>query len=201
MKILAIGDSITFGEGVHPHSRWTSIFDRALYDHEVINKGVCGDTTRLGLERFPEDVQRQQPDALLIQFGLNDCNRWDSDCGVSRVSPRAFEANVSEMIERARTFDIPHIAVLGMTPTTKDSCLPQWWRYAGKLKTACEHEGATFINPGTGNTNYKKFLLPDGVHLNERGNQAVAHSVLGWLAPLVLTAGLTGLGKKSRAAA
>lgn len=199
MKILAVGDSITYGEGVDTWNRWTSIVDRALHDHEVMNKGVCGDTTRLGLERFPEDVQRQQPDVLLIQFGLNDCNRWETDSGVSRVSPRAFEANLCEMIERARAFDVRHIAVIGMTPTTKDSCLPQWWRYAGKIKTACEHGGATLIAPGTGSTNCTKFLLPDGVHLNERGNGTVAQAVLGWLAPLVLTAGLTGLGQRAAA--
>lgn len=184
MKILAIGDSITFGEGVDTWNRWTSIVDRALHDHEVINKGVCGDTTRLGLERFPEDVQRQQPDVLLIQFGLNDCNRWETDGGVSRVSPRAFEANLSEMVQRARTFGVRHIGIIGLTPTTKDSCLPQWWRYAGKIKTACEHEGATFIAPGTHQL-HAELLQEDGVHLNERGNQVVAEAVLGWLVPIV----------------
>src|ERR1700726_3106133 len=106
-----MGDSITFGQYIDPALRWTSLVERRL--HEVLppdleirafNRGISGETTRMGLERFPPDIQDLEPAVLTIQFGLNDCNCWQSDRGLPRVSEGAFKANLIEMIERARAF-------------------------------------------------------------------------------------------------
>lgn len=188
MKILCIGDSITFGEGIDPWNRWTSIVDRALHDHEVINKGVCGDTTRLGLERFPEDVQRQQPDVLIIQFSLNDANRWDTDCGMPRVHPEAFEANLKEMALRAKHFGAERVGIILPTPCTKESVAPHINWYASRIKNACLGSSASVIDTGMGRASGVRpedVLQDDGVHLNEMGNQKIAEAVLAWLTPVL----------------
>jgi lysophospholipase L1-like esterase len=102
VKICCIGDSVTFGQNVRASEAWPAVLER-LTGHDVRNVGVCGDTTRLGLERFPRDVQLHKPDVVCIQFGANDCNAWDSDNGLPRVSGAAYRANIEEMRQRAIT--------------------------------------------------------------------------------------------------
>lgn len=177
MRIVCIGDSLTYGEGIESPHKWTDIVAASLPRHEVIAKGVCGDTTRLGLERFPQDVQELRPDVVVIQFGLNDCNRWDTDGGeLPRVSPEAFRANLIEMKRRARKFGARRVGIVDMTPTTKESVHPLWWRFRGQIQSACEQSGAVLIKH-TIPTIAESYLLEDGVHLSERGNQVIANAV------------------------
>src|SRR4051794_36167996 len=112
VTIVFMGDSITFGQYVDHELRWTSLVGNELIaDHlstpinfHILNRGVSGETTRQGLERFPADVQQHRPDIMTLQFGLNDCNCWVTDAGLPRVSEAAYRANLIEMIERAGRF-------------------------------------------------------------------------------------------------
>lgn len=118
MTIVAIGDSITSGQYLPPECAWPQQLAK-LTGQDVRNAGVAGETTRQGLERFPRHVQEVGPDALTIQFGLNDCNRWKTDRGLPRVSLSAYRANLREMVTRALKFDIATIVICGLTPTKK----------------------------------------------------------------------------------
>jgi lysophospholipase L1-like esterase len=119
ITIVNMGDSITFGQYVDPNLRWTwllhQLFDQRFLHTDIhvqcLNKGISGETTRMGLERFPADVQNNFPDIVTLQFGLNDCNCWFSDCGGPRVSEAAYEANLVEMIQRVRRFGCRHIVL------------------------------------------------------------------------------------------
>ena len=65
LHIVHMGDSITEGQYIDPSVRWTSLIARRLAtrfgeDRFVsINRGVSGETTRMGLERYPRDVQER----------------------------------------------------------------------------------------------------------------------------------------------
>ena len=80
--VAFMGNSITAGQYVDPDLRWTALVSNALLSEylatsvnfHVLNRGVSGETTRQGLERFPADVQQHRPDIITLQFGLNDCN-------------------------------------------------------------------------------------------------------------------------------
>jgi hypothetical protein len=41
-RIVALGDSITFGLGVHAHEAWPAALEKELGDVEVFNLGMCG---------------------------------------------------------------------------------------------------------------------------------------------------------------
>jgi len=99
VKLIALGDSCTYGQGVRASEAWPAVLER-LTGHDVRNAGVCGDTTRLGLERFPRDVQLHRPNVVVVQFGHNDANMWASDPGVPRVSAEAYIANIYDMLAR-----------------------------------------------------------------------------------------------------
>ena len=129
LTIVFMGDSITEGQHVHHSLRWTEIVARKLrasvtneIDTDALhcfNRGISGETTRQGLERFPRDVQVLEPLVMTLQFGLNDCNCWDSDRGLPRVSEAAYHANLVEMIARARAFGAAHIVLSTNHPTLR----------------------------------------------------------------------------------
>ncbi len=125
------GDSICVGQGVSIHRGWvTRISERVSLKYNkpdsqiiVINAAVNGSTTRQALERMPYEVQSHSPDVLLIQFGMNDCNIWETDKGHPRVSPKAFAANLEEIIARARIFGAQRVILNTNHPTGLDQDL------------------------------------------------------------------------------
>ena len=72
--IVVFGDSIVEGYG-QPEG-WPEKLGRDLAgkykDVHVINAGASGDTAADGLARIKNDVLDQNPDMVLIAFGLND---------------------------------------------------------------------------------------------------------------------------------
>ncbi len=80
MTIVALGDSITAGPAGAPAAAWPALLAARLQTGhpdvawQVVNAGVPGDTAPLGYARFDRDVAARGPQAVLIAFGLNDCN-------------------------------------------------------------------------------------------------------------------------------
>jgi lysophospholipase L1-like esterase len=133
VKIAYMGDSITFGQHVDPTLRWTTLVDASLREDglevDSANFGVSGETTRLGLERFPGTVQAAEATIMTLQYGFNDCNCWQTDRGRPRVSVLAFRANLLEMIDRARTFGAGWIILCTNHPTLREGPMVSGERY------------------------------------------------------------------------
>lgn len=126
LKVFFFGDSICFGQGVSPQHTWVCRIAAALemrfqdkIDLLVQNPSINGNTTRQALERIAYDVQSHAPHIVLTQFGMNDCNGWETDKGQPRVSSDAFRANLSEIVDRCRVFGAKHIIVGTNHPTTR----------------------------------------------------------------------------------
>src|SRR3546814_328317 len=127
LRVTFCGDAICVGQGVSIHSggvtRSAQSLDRIAESHNcevvVTNASVNGNTTRQALERMPYEVQSHGVDILIVQFGLNDCNYWQSDGGLPRVSPAAFAANLKEIVERGRAFGAGRIFLHNNHPTTR----------------------------------------------------------------------------------
>ncbi len=128
-KINFFGDSICFGQGVSLYKGWipkiaveldqrSESNDRAIV---VTNNGVNGRTSRQALETMSYEIFGDTPDILIVQFGMNDCNYWDSDKGFPRVTPSSFKANLCEIIDRAYHFGVVDIILNTNHPTTRDN--------------------------------------------------------------------------------
>jgi lysophospholipase L1-like esterase len=65
------------------------------------------------------EVQSSGADILIVQFGMNDCNYWESDRGLPRVSQKAFWANLHEIIDRALAFGVKEIFLNSNHPTAR----------------------------------------------------------------------------------
>lgn len=71
MKLVCIGDSLTYGYGIDPKKSWVSHMTEKL-DFPVINEGVPGNRTSEMLARFDDSVLRHHPTHMLIMGGTND---------------------------------------------------------------------------------------------------------------------------------
>jgi lysophospholipase L1-like esterase len=196
LRIVHMGDSITFGQYVDPALRWTSLVERRLHAEaalqgiaiESVNSGISGNTTRMGLERFHESVQIHRPHVMTLQFGMNDCNCWQTDEGHPRVSLAAFRANIKEMIARARWFGCKRIILQNNHTSLKREPLPSGEtyesanaRYSAALQEISCEEQVLFQDIRTtfaamDDAQLARMLLPspDLLHLSVEGNAVYA---------------------------
>ena len=194
LRVFFFGDSISFGQGVSPHRIWVTRIGETLsktFEHKldiiVQNPSINGNTTRMALERIAFDVQSHRPDVLVTQFGLNDCNVWESDKGRARVSPESFTANINEIIDRGRNFGARRVIIGTNHPTTRTrENLPNVnypyetgnRRYNAIIRDVASENGADLVDMesaferhvATGVHRLDELLQSDELHLSERGH-------------------------------
>ena len=89
MKIVALGDSITYGYPYLPEQSWFNMAAKKL-NVAYINCGVNGDTTAGMLRRFEQDVAAENPSHVIIMGGTNDVY------GAER--PETIVANIEQLL-------------------------------------------------------------------------------------------------------
>jgi lysophospholipase L1-like esterase len=90
-RVLALGDSCTFGLGVQDGETWPAQLEGVLQvsglDVEVINAGVPGYSAYQGRRLFETRGLALEPDLVLVTFGFND-----ADTGMPRSDFETAEA-------------------------------------------------------------------------------------------------------------
>lgn len=75
-RIIVIGDSITYGQGVEKEDRFTNILERRLHESdarfEVLNFGKPGAETEDHLQILRHIAVKAEPDYILLQWFVND---------------------------------------------------------------------------------------------------------------------------------
>lgn len=196
-NIVFFGDCISFGQYVSIEQTWVvRVADRLhqRYDVTVTNSSINGSTTRQALERMTYDLSKLHMDILLVQYGMNDANYWETDKGVPRVSPEAFEANLGEIVTRAVVFGVKKVFFIVSQPSgrsisplpyagglTYQACLDRYntiIRNVSRKPFPCKVELIdmdTHFSKITGNERNEllKLLLPepDWIHLSPKGHQ------------------------------
>ncbi len=78
IRILMLGDSLTFGWGVRLEDTTSKILERSLNDnpgrarYEVINAGVGNYNTSMEVAYFLADGHRYEPSAVVLNYFIND---------------------------------------------------------------------------------------------------------------------------------
>jgi acyl-CoA hydrolase len=70
-RVLAFGDSVTYGTGANPGEDWPTLLGEAT-GWEVVNAGVVGDTAEAGKSRIGPLLEEHQPALVIIEIGGND---------------------------------------------------------------------------------------------------------------------------------
>jgi len=104
-RIVALGDSHTFGAGVAPHEGYPVQLQQILDERSpdsfsVINVGVPGMNSAQALNRLPAHVSRFQPEAVILWVGCNNAWNWaEQDSG-----PRGVRAWLEGFALRSRLY-------------------------------------------------------------------------------------------------
>lgn len=96
--ILVLGDSLSAAYGMDRDRGWVALLEQRLADEglpwRAANASTSGDTTRGGLSRLPQALERHEPEIVVIALGGND--------GLRGVSPGEIERNLGRIVETAR---------------------------------------------------------------------------------------------------
>jgi len=197
LRVVFFGDSICVGQGVSLYKGWVTRVAQELdelgasHNREilVVNSSINGRITRQALEDMPYHVQSGGVDVLVVQFGMNDCNYWESDKGLPRVSKKAFSANLEEIIQRGKTFGARKILLNNNHPTSRTRDVfahtsvtyqdsnKQYNQAIRELALNLSEEvifsdvEACFNEQLRTGASADDYLLPDQLHLSEKGHR------------------------------
>lgn len=183
MKIICMGDSITYGYGLADLSqRWTDIVS-ARTGHILVNRGISGDTTGGMLARCQTQVFQDPPDAMMFLGGINDISIL--------AQYRPVCANVTAIVRQAMAIGLPVIVglLLPIVPEVMaasgwnqefdpSACLELSRQYTAWLQGFCAHKNlpvadfhSPFLRPdGT----VRQELFQDGIHPTAEGHALMA---------------------------
>lgn len=101
-RILAFGDSLTYGTGTSPDKSYPSVLQNII-KRKVINAGIPGEISKNGLVRLPQLIAQHQPDLIIIWHGANDILR--------KMDINRTQENIQQMIEIAANNEIQVILI------------------------------------------------------------------------------------------
>ena len=192
LNIICFGDSITEGGDVEKSKRWTSLLQARLDenfpgDNRVINKGIGGNTSAQGFDRYCDDVLPYLPGLLLVEFGFNDANVKDWSIE-PRVSLGEFIRNLREFHRIATANNSSCVFILnhsiadvegvqGNGLTYNENLLP----YDQAVITLVEELKAEAIGlpemMAAKGVPLQEYLSDDNLHLSEAGNKHYAQMI------------------------
>lgn len=184
MKLVCLGDSLTYGYGVPRKDCWVSL-TAVRTGRGLLNRGLNGDTTGGMLARFGRDVLEQAPCRVLLMGGANDIILSHTDAQA--------RANLAALVFQALDRRIKPL--LGFYPPLRpEEVGPPWselgdffaleqvfadyrmWLldFAQSLKIETVDFSQGFDRPG---------LLLDGLHPNREGHRLMADALCKVLPP------------------
>jgi len=200
-RVVALGDSITENGSMRREDRWTSHLQELIGDQAVVvNAGIGGTSSNLGLFRWRRDVSPIGPHVVLINFLLNDSHIRFYECSTSylvQCTAQRMRANLVNMIYLSR---IQGAVPVIWTPPP----VPTWSRpdrrmsiqldlledYHEVLVKAASEEGVAVVDlwetfPGLVEEfpgDY--FRQPDGYHSTEKAQPIIASQIWQAIGPI-----------------
>ena len=112
-KILAFGDSITYGYGESENESYPYLLSQST-NTQVINAGINGDTSQDGLQRLPALLEDNSIKLILLCFGGNDI--------LQNLPLGELKNNLKKMIQLAKAknvdvilISVPKVSALGLS--------------------------------------------------------------------------------------
>ncbi len=180
-KIVALGDSLTAGFGLHLDEAYPAVLQERLdergYPFEVVNAGVSGDTTAGGLRRL-DWVLEGDVRVLIIALGGND--------GLRGLPVAEMKRNLATMIERAQSRGVA-VLLAGMEapPNLGTSYTAEFRQVFSELEEEYDVAVLSFLLQDI--AGHRTLNQPDGIHPNSKGARVIADNVWTILEPMLAT--------------
>ena len=166
--IVAFGDSLVEGVGATEGNDFVSLVSREIGE-PIINMGVSGNTTQLGLDRLDE-VLAKDPKIVILLLGGNDFIR--------RVPRATTEGNLRTMIERIQARGAI-VVLLGV----RGGILSDG--FDAMYEDLAATYGTAYVPDVLDGLFGKNEFMADGIHPNDRGYQVIAERVAKEVEPLL----------------
>jgi len=188
VKVVALGDSITFGTKVAAEKRKTSLYfqvaaaglEKAFPGAKVttINAGVGGDTIGEGIVRIGHQVAAENPDLVMVLLGANDAIYSFPDTRVRSTMALL----IDKLLETTRA----EVLLLGPTPAPDVPDTPE--RYSEVYRELAGEKNVAYVSLGDSlkrlpSERYRA-AFGDGVHLSESGHRVCGEAMLDYILKL-----------------
>jgi len=192
MKIICIGDSLTYGFGVSMNKSWYSRLKAQYKSFDIINKGINGDTTAGILSRFAKDALNLKPNLCIIMAGTNDFL-------LGRTADSVVD-NISMMIEDCIHNNISPV-ILVQPLIVEDLAKIHWSSYIDYINTndslvsfrklileLCIEKSVTSIDIQNlfltlAKDNSRDYFI-DGVHPTELGHKVIFEKIVDYFSSI-----------------
>lgn len=160
-KILAFGDSLTFGTGAEKGFSYPAQLKR-LIARDVINAGVPGEVSADGARRLPALLDAHEPDLVIICHGGNDL--------LQKLGKQQLEDNLRRMFEAVNQRGIPMVMIAVPQPGLLLSDADVYASLGKELNIPVVEEiiGKLLSNPS---------FKSDQVHLNAAGYDKLSKAI------------------------
>lgn len=181
MKIVCLGDSLTYGLGVRRSKVWTKLSQDKL-GIEIINEGISGDTTGGMLSRYNSSVYDRRPEAVLIMGGVNDFIAG-AELGVVKanimaMSHQSVAKYIDPIIGIPAKFDAENVRQDWAQFSDFNEVAKKLEEYRHWIKLFCKTFNLKHIDfyseMESEAGDELKELYVDGLHFNERGNEILS---------------------------
>ncbi len=111
-RVVALGDSSTFGWGVESEQAYPRVLEALLRERhpgraiEVINLGVCGYSSLQGLMLLEREGLLYQPDVVTLSYGSNDYSAVDEPLDVTLRRQEGLSGALRGWLHRSRAYQL-----------------------------------------------------------------------------------------------
>lgn len=182
MKIVCIGDSITYGYSLSRKDTWVSLSQEKT-GFKILNKGINGDTVIGMLSRFERDVLKEKPDIMFFMGGSNDIflsNEFISvKSSLSSIVQQSIANRILPVIATPIPFFMENISDIYNNFINFSDCIKMFQSYRNWILEYSNLFDLNTIdyfyifNEYFKSNNYNEYYL-DGLHLNRKGNELFA---------------------------
>jgi acyl-CoA thioesterase I len=188
--IVAFGDSLTAGPGVPRGKAYPDFLQQEIDRHglpfRVINEGVSGDTTDMGLVRVASVIARS-PDFVVVEFGGND--------GLRALPVDLMRENLRQIIRQLQESGaVVVLAGMKLPPNYGHAYTADFENAFVQLAQEMDVTFLPFLLEGVGG--HVELMQDDGTHPTAEGNRLVAENVFAVIEPLLGEAATPGIPKQ-----
>jgi acyl-CoA thioesterase I len=179
--IVAFGDSLTAGFGLHEDQTFTALLQRKIDEkgllYRVVNASVSGDTSAGGVSRINWVLGEGPIKFLLLELGGND--------GLRGQPVAEMKKNLAEIIERAQNRGVTVIlAGMEAPPNLGQEYTSEFRQTFRDLAKKYKLTLIPFLLEGVAGR--REMNQPDGIHPNSAGEKLMTENVWRDIEPLLL---------------
>lgn len=170
-KIMAFGDSLTYGYGAEQNSYPHIMNNQTKY--RVVNYGVNGDTTDKGLERLEEALEAESPQLVILSLGGNDM--------IQSIPNATISKNLIAMIQMIKKNNSQVVLLAEPKPRALDMVMGTSFidlKDGDFYSIVAKQEKILNIDNVLSKTLSKQEKKSDLIHLNAEGYKEVAEKII-----------------------